>query len=269
MKSKLIKIFTITSQLLLVSIFITIMLENSTFISEEVVVENANFYKTSEKVGELFSMQTNNLKLEETISLQKEEVVEELIVVEEPVVETTKEEVIVEEVIEIPVVEEPKVGENKQILTTVDISKYNNYENVGFNVTTENTNYELNENDFNLLVAVVSAESSGHVDDILGVISVILNRCEPTSTWSSYYNDGTNPIVQITARGQFEVYSNGSYKKYLPGGALYEKEKRILASEVVKDALNGVRNNDYLGFNAWFNTSYSNNYVAEGGNRFR
>ena len=103
----------------------------------------------------------------------------------------------------------------------------------------------------------------------LDVISVILNRCEPTSTWSSYYNDGTNPIVQITARGQFEVYSNGSYKKYLPGGALYEKEKRILASEVVKDALNGVRNNDYLGFNAWFNTSYSNNYVAEGGNRFR
>ena len=251
MKSKLIKIFTITSQLLLVSIFITIMLENSTFTSEEVVVENANFYKTSDKVGQLFSMQSNNLKLEETISLQKEEVVEELIVVETPVVEVPKEE------------------EVKQILTTVDISKYSNYENVGFNVTTENTNYELNENDFNLLVAVVSAETSGHVDDMLGVISVILNRCEPTSTWSSYYNDGTNPIVQITARGQFEVYSNGSYKKYLPGGALYEKEKRILASEVVKDALNGVRNNNYLGFNAWFNTSYSNNYVTEGGNRFR
>ena len=268
MKSKLIKIFTITSQLLLVSIFITIMLENSTFTTEEVVIENANFYKTSEAVGKLFSMQTNNLKLEESISLNKEEVVEELIVVESPKVEVP-EEVIVEEIVEAPVVEEPKQEEVKQILTTVDISKYSNYENVGFTVTTENTNYELNENDFNLLVAVVSAETSGHVDDMLGVISVILNRCEPTSTWSSYYNDGTNPIVQITARGQFEVYSNGSYKKYLPGGALYEKEKRILASEVVKDALNGVRNNNYLGFNAWFNTSYSNNYVAEGGNRFR
>ena len=267
MKSKLIKIFTITSQLLLVSIFITVMLENSTFTTEEVVIENANFYKTSEAVGKLFSMQTNNLKLEETISLQKEEVVEELIVVEPPKVEVS-EEIIVEEVVDVPV-EETKQEEVKQILTTVDISKYSNYENVGFNVTTENTNYELNENDFNLLVAVVSAESSGHVDDMLGVISVILNRCEPTSTWSSYYNNGTNPIVQITARGQFEVYSNGSYKKYLPGGALYEKEKRILASEVVKDALNGVRNNNYLGFNAWFNTSYSNNYVAEGGNRFR
>ena len=269
MKSKLIKIFTITSQLLLVSIFIAIMLENSTFTSEEVVVENANFYKTSDKVGQLFSMQSNNLKLEETISLQKEEVVEELIVVETPVVEVPKEEIKVEEVVKVPVVEEPKEEDVKQILTTVDISKYSNYENVGFNVTTENTNYELNENDFNLLVAVVSAETSGHVDDMLGVISVILNRCEPTSTWSSYYNDGTNPIVQITARGQFEVYSNGSYKKYLPGGALYEKEKRILASEVVKDALNGVRNNNYLGFNAWYNTSYSNNYVTEGGNRFR
>lgn len=268
MKSKLIKIFTITSQLLLVSIFIAIMLENSTFTTEEVVIENANFYKTSEAVGKLFSMQTNNLKLEESISLQKEEVVEELIVVEPPKVEVP-EEVIVEEVVDALVVEQPKQEEVKQILTTVDISKYSNYENVGFTVTTENTNYELNENDFNLLVAVVSAETSGHVDDMLGVISVILNRCEPTSTWSSYYNDGTNPIVQITARGQFEVYSNGSYKKYLPGGALYEKEKRILASEVVKDALNGVRNNNYLGFNAWFNTSYSNNYVAEGGNRFR
>ena len=268
MKSKLIKIFTITSQLLLVSIFITIMLENNSFTTEEVVVENTNFYKTSEAVGKLFSMQSNNLKLEETISFNKEEVVEELIIVETPVVETP-EEVIVEEVVETPVVEESNQEEVKQILTTVDISKYSNYENVGFKVTTENTNYDLNENDFNLLVAVVSAETSGHVDDMLGVISVILNRCEPTSTWSSYYNDGTNPIVQITARGQFEVYSNGSYKKYLPGGALYEKEKRILASEVVKDALNGVRNNEYLGFNAWFNTSYSNNYVAEGGNRFR
>ena len=269
MKSKLIKIFTITSQLLLVSIFITIMLENSTFTSEEVVVENANFYKTSDAVGRLFTMQNNNLKLEESIALQKEEVVEELIVVEQPVVEIPKEEIKVEEVVEAPVVEEPKQEEVKQILTTVDISKYSNYENVGFKVTTENTNYELNENDFNLLVAVVSAETSGHVDDMLGVISVILNRCEPTSTWSSYYNNGTNPIVQITARGQFEVYSNGSYKKYLPGGSMYEKEKRILASEVVKDALNGVRNNSYLGFNAWFNTSYSNNYVTEGGNRFR
>ena len=274
MKSKLIKIFTITSQLLLVSIFITIMLENSTFTSEEVVVENANFYKTSDKVGQLFSMQSNNLKLEETIALQKEEVVEELIVVEkpvveQPVVETQKEENKVEEGVETPVVEEPKKEEVKQILTTVDISKYKNYENVGFNVTTENTNYELNEKDFNLLVAVVSAETSGHVDDMLGVISVILNSCEPTSTWSSNYNDGTNPIVQITARGQFEVYANGRYKKYLPGGSMYDKEKRILASEVVKDALNGVRNNNYLGFNAWHNTSYSNNYVTEGGNRFR
>ena len=91
MKSKLIKIFTITSQLLLVSIFITIMLENSTFTSEEVVVENANFYKTSDAVGRLFTMQNNNLKLEETIALQKEEVVEELIVVEQPVVEIPKE----------------------------------------------------------------------------------------------------------------------------------------------------------------------------------
>ena len=63
MKSKLIKIFTITSQLLLVSIFITIMLENSTFTSEEVVVENANFYKTSDAVGRLFTMQNYNLKL--------------------------------------------------------------------------------------------------------------------------------------------------------------------------------------------------------------
>ena len=269
MKSKLIKIFTITSQLLLVSIFITIMLENSAFTSEEVVVENANFYKTSDKVGQLFSMQSNNLKLEETSSLQKQEVVEELIVIEQPVVEAPKEETKAPVVVETTVAEQPKEEEKKQILTTVDISKYNNYENVGFNVTTENTNYELNENDLNLLVAVVSAETSGHVDDMLGVISVILNRCEPTSTWSSYYNDGTNPIVQITARGQFEVYSNGSYKKYLPGGSMYEKEKRILAYEVVKDALNGVRNNNYLGFNAWHNTSYSNNYVIEGGNRFR
>ena len=207
-------------------------------------------------------MQSNNNKLEEDVLVQKEEVFEELILVNEPQIinqiEETKEEVIVKE----------EVKENP-ILTTVDISKYKNYENVGFKVSIDNTTYELDESDYNLLVAVVAAESSENFDDILGVISVILNRCEPTSTWSTYYNNGNNPIVQITARGQFEVYSSGSYKKYLPGGSMYEKEKRILTSEVVKDALNGVRNNQYLGFNAWYNQSYSNNYVTEGGNRYR
>lgn len=268
MKSKLIKIFTISSQLLLVSIFITIMLDNNNYSNDKVVIENSNFYKTSDAVGKLFSMQSSNNKLEEDVLVQKEEVFEELIVVEEPVVvpEVTEEKI--EEVVKEEVIVKEEVKENP-ILTTVDISKYKNYENVGFKVSIDNTTYELNESDYNLLVAVVAAESSENIDDILGVISVILNRCEPTSTWSTYYNNGNNPIVQITARGQFEVYSTGAYKKYLPGGSMYEKEKRILTSEVVKDALNGVRNNQYLGFNAWYNQSYSNNYVTEGGNRYR
>ena len=39
-------------------------------------------------------------------------------------------------------------------------------------------------------------------------------------------------------------------------------------ARAVIDGLNGIRNNQYLGFRAWHVSSYSDNYIVYGGNRY-
>ena len=45
-------------------------------------------------------------------------------------------------------------------------------------------------------------------------------------------------------------------------------EKYKVAKQAVIDGLNGIRNNNYLGFRAWYLTNYSSKYVVSGGNRY-
>lgn len=137
------------------------------------------------------------------------------------------------------------------------MAKYTNVPEKGFNVTNDNIKYTLSEEDYNLLVAVISGEcNKNYVDDILAVTSVILNRSD----------NGYSPVEVISRPGQFAVYFEGLYYKYLPGGSDYYRT--ALVQEVVTDALNGIRNNDYYNFRSWNSYSYSDNYVVEGGNRF-
>lgn len=102
-----------------------------------------------------------------------------------------------------------------------------------FEVTTGNLEYELNNNDFDLLCAIVSAEGDKSYDGSLTVISTILNRCEHPAYVASY---GQNPVAQATANNQFFGYLNNNYKQYL-GGKCPETVVRA-----VKDALSGIRN---------------------------
>lgn len=102
-----------------------------------------------------------------------------------------------------------------------------------FEVTTGNLEYELNNNDFDLLCAIVSAEGDKSYDGSLTVISTILNRCEHPAYVASY---GQNPVAQATANNQFFGYLNNNYKQYLGGKC---PETVVLA---VKDALSGIRN---------------------------
>ena len=139
------------------------------------------------------------------------------------------------------------------------LKKYLNLPEKGFEVTNNNRKYELNNEDFVLLVSVVSSESNKTVDDILAVMSVILNRSD---------NSGKTPIEVITARGQFSGYLDGYYKRYLNGDGTLTANT-ALVQEVVTDALNGVRNNHYYSFRSWNTYSYSENYISEYGNRFR
>ena len=138
------------------------------------------------------------------------------------------------------------------------LNKYISLPEKGFEVTVDNKKYELNEEDYILLVAVVSAESNAFKDDMLAVMSVILNRADKTDT---------TPIDVITRKGQFAGYFNDHYLKYMnEDGSL--KERTLMTQEVVTDALNGVRNNKYYSFRSWGTTTYSDNYIVERGNRF-
>ena len=142
----------------------------------------------------------------------------------------------------------------------IDISVYKENLALGFDVTTGNLVYELEDKDFELLCAIVSAESDKSYDDALAVITTILNRCESDNWIRSH---GTDPIAQATAPNQFVVYQHGSYKSYMNGNA----PETVLRA--VKDALAGVRNHKYLTFRSNGTTSYSNNMISKTGNRYK
>ena len=142
----------------------------------------------------------------------------------------------------------------------IDISVYKENLALGFDVTTGNLTYELEDSEFELICAIVSAESDKSYDDALAVITTILNRCE-TDNWIRSH--GTDPVAQATAPNQFVVYQHGSYKSYMNGNA---PETVVRA---VKDALAGVRNHKYLSFRSNGTTSYSSNMISPTGNRYK
>lgn len=142
----------------------------------------------------------------------------------------------------------------------IDVSKYHNNLEAGFEVTVGNLAYDLSDEDIELLCAIVAAESDKSYDDALAVITTILNRCEAPNWIRSH---GTDPIAQATAPNQFVVYQHGSYEKYMDGNA------PDTVKEAVADALAGVRNHEYLSFRSNSTTSYSDNMISPTGNRYK
>jgi hypothetical protein len=109
----------------------------------------------------------------------------------------------------------------------------------------------LSDEDFAMLATVVNCEANrSSKDDILGVVSVILNRADS----SRYPND---PVAVVAAPHQFSCYK----------GVINHNVSDFVKA-VVRDALNGIRNNKYLGFRSWWSTNYSDKYVISGGNRY-
>lgn len=117
--------------------------------------------------------------------------------------------------------------------------RYHQYVESIFEMTTGNLAYEISEEDFDLLCAIVTAESNESYDGSLAVISTILNRCEQPNYVASY---GTNPISQATASNQFMGYCNNEYKQYINGN--YPET----VVQAVTDALAGVRNHKICNF---------------------
>lgn len=113
-------------------------------------------------------------------------------------------------------------------------------------VTRVGNTYQYNEQDMYLIYAIVMQEAGNSYDGALAVITCACNRAE-SSKWGYL---GSDPLSQLTARGQF-CYSIDSYwKKYLNNNVTQN------VRDAVADALNGTRSHQYLSFRG---------YVVSGG----
>ena len=247
----------IGSQLLIVSLFFATVFNKDVRVEKYVkTVHNDNLNKIANSVSLLFKEEEKYNTIDEILVVDNS--LEELPSVEEVIEDVSQKEEVKDQAEEIKEnVTEP--------LYSIDASKYISNEQMGFVVTEDNKQYSLSDYEFNVVVAIVSGEFDKDLNDALGVVSVILNRCD-SEKWIKWA--GSSPYDQVVKKGQFEVYSSGAYLQYMPDGSKYGTEKYDVAKQAVLDGLNGIRNNDYLGFRAWWISSYSNKYIISGGNRY-
>ena len=100
--------------------------------------------------------------------------------------------------------------------------------------------WSYSASDFDLLCAITAQESSRSYEGALAVITCACNRAE-SAKWR---RNGSDPLSQYKARGQFCYSIDSHWKKRLNGNyASYVKQ-------AVTDALNGKRNHSYLSFRA-------------------
>ena len=249
-------LIVISCQLLIVGLFFGTVFNNDIKVEKYVsTIHNKNLDKIANSVSLLFKEEATPT-LEEVEQKMADMTLEEL-----PSTDNVKEEI--EKPNDENANDEPVIETTP--LVSVDASKYINKEEMGFKVTEGNKNYDLDGYEFDVVVAVVSGEFDKNFDDALGVVSVILNRCD-SDKWRSWA--GSTPYQQVIRAGQFEVYFAGYYLAYMPGGSQYGGQKYNIAKQAVIDGLNGIRNNQYLGFRAWHVSSYSDNYIVYGGNRY-
>lgn len=248
-------ILVVSIQLIVGGLFLFMLFSdsNNNKDSRVVVIQNNNLDKMADVVSELFVVNhavVENLdvhKEEELFDAEQKRLEEEArIKAEEEAKKKAEEEARLAAEAEA----KRRVEEEAKQLTIVDASGYISKPAFGFNVTTDNKVYELSDEEFGILAAVVSCEANKNSrDDILAVMSVILNRADS----SRYPND---PVSVVAAPYQFSCYK---------GNSITPNET---VAGVMHDALNGVRNNDYYGFRSWQSVSYSDNYIVERGNRY-
>lgn len=253
MNRKVSNLIVIACQLLIVGLFFVTVFSEDIILEKHVsVVHNENLDKIATSVSLLFEEEKPEIKSIEDFTLE-----------ELPSIEVIESDIAkIEESLEKE--EEEKVEESTP-LVSVDAEKYIDNVSMGFEVTEGNKVYSLTDYEFNVVVAVVAGEFGSNLNDALGVVSVILNRCD-SQTWVNWAGD--NPYKQVIKSGQFEVYGKGYYLSYMPEGKNYGGYKYQIAKQAVLDGLNGIRNNKYLGFRSWYSTGYSDKYVISGGNRY-
>ena len=254
-------VLIVSTQLIVGSLFLFMLFSDNKEDGRVAVVENNNLDKMADAVSELFVVdhtvvvEVDTQKEEELIDAEQKRLEEEARIKAEEEAKALEEaaRLAQEEAARLAQEEEERrkaLEEEARQLTVVDASGYISKPALGFNVTTDNKTYSLSDEDFSVLAAVVSCEANkSSKDDILAVMSVILNRTDS----SRYPND---PVAVVAAPYQFSCYTG---KGITPNETV---------ASVMRDALNGVRNNDYYGFRSWQTVGYSDNYIVERGNRY-
>lgn len=158
-----------------------------------------------------------------------------------------------------PVSSDGVTDEVSKAQNDVSMTQYSSKPDKGFVVTTNNKKYQLSDSDYDLICAIVAAESDGSGDDALAVVTTMLNRCE-SSRWK--WSGGSDIVAQATKRGQYVVYEDKVYLNYLNGKA------PAAVKTAVSDALNGVRNHSYYSFKSNETKEVGDNMITATGNRF-
>ena len=181
----------IGSQLLIVGLFFaTVFSSDIKVVKYASIVHNDNLDKIATSVSILF----------EEEEVPELEYFDDLVLEELPSIDVIKEEEEKKEE------EKDEVSSDSSPLVSVDASKYISNVSMGFEVTEGNKEYSLTDREFDVVVAVVAGEFGNNLNDALGVVSVILNRCD-SATWVKWA--GNNPYKQVIKKGQFEVYQKG------------------------------------------------------------
>ena len=100
--------------------------------------------------------------------------------------------------------------------------------------------WSYSASEFDLLCAITAQESGSSYTGSLAVITTACNRAE-SAKWRA---NGTDPLSQYKAKGQFCYSIDSHWKKKLNGN--YPS----YVAQAVTDALNGKRNHSYLSFRA-------------------
>lgn len=246
MKKIVTNALVVGTQLIVGGLFLFMLFSDNNKDSRVVVVDNNNLDKMADAVTELFVVDhvvvpVDTASEEELISSEEKKRQEEeaaRLAAEAEAAEAAR------KAAEEEAARKAAEEEATKNAIVVDATGYISKPAMGFNVTTGNKTYSLTEEEFNIVAGVVACEAVGN-DDALAVMSVILNRADS----SRYPND---PVSVVAANGQFSCYNM--------------RRNPATYASVVRDALNGVRNNSYYSFNCPGCSPHIANYIVDGGN---
>ena len=132
-------------------------------------------------------------------------------------------------------------------------------EELNLQVSETLSKYNLTEEQFDKICAVVQQEAGHNPEEVKNVITTIVNRME-SGKWG-----GTTPWEVVTESGQFEAYGAGNYKKY--ENHKYEESTAYIVAATLNGDLDTTH--DWERFRSNESTEYGGTILTPGGNRYK